>query len=239
MNYYRVEASALTLQQSTAVQKVTSLLSAHNLNSSASSTKSTSNQEVQTTLSNGDIQNIYKIIKNFENLQYNPPLLEILQAARLSSDGYITSVEYLVLKEINLDQIPSQHLVSLVSCVAETVYIRNVDGDLATVIKSAKSRILNFRDTALDARQSNLVVKALMDRIEILAIGSNALLDFDILQHYEGLGKCQEINVWCTPSVPHRYKSMLESYFSKLGWDAYEKKKLFGGDYWYYVSNYK
>ena len=121
MNYYKVSASAHTLQQSTKVQQVTSFLSTKYLNSSP------------TNVSNRDIQKIVKIIKNFGYWDYNPPLSEILQAARLSSDGYITSVGCLNLKDINLYRIPSQQLSTLLSCVGSSVYMQNVVGDLANI----------------------------------------------------------------------------------------------------------
>ena len=78
---------------------------------------------------------------------------------------------------------------------------------------------LRFHDTTLDVSQTKLVVEALKDRIEVLWIGLDASLDFDTLQHYDGLGKCHEINVWNTYK---KYKSMLETYGKKIGWRAHD-----------------
>ena len=230
MNIYRVSAAALTLQQSTTVQKVTSLLSAQHLNSSTSSTSPQPDQ-----VSDGDKQNIDNIKKNCENWDYNPPLSEILQAARLAFAGYITSIQGLKLRNIKLDQIPPQQLATLVSCVTDTVLIWNVDGDPANIIKSARCEELQFKDITLDVSQTKLVVEALKDRIKVLGIGSSVSLDFDTLQQYDGSGKCGQISAYYTPSVIHQYKSKLKSYGKVLGWKTDERKSHLG-NYWFDIE---
>jgi len=234
MNIYRVSASALTLQQSTTVQQVTSLLSAQNLNSS---TRFSSPQQTQVYLSNADIDNIDNIIKNCETCDYDPPRSEIMQAARLASAGCIISIKYLKLKNINLDQIPPQQLSTLASCVTDEVLIRNVDGDPANVIKSVRCERLLFQETTLDVSQTKIVVDALKDRVESSFIGPGVSLDFDTLQQYDGSGKCWQISVYCTPSVPHKYKSKLESYGKVLGWKT-DEYNFNSGNHWFDIKRH-
>ena len=140
------------------------------------------------------------------------------------------------LKDINLDQIPSQHLATLVSCAADEVLVQNVEGDLANVIKSAKSCDLWFYHTTLDVSQTKLVVEALKDRIEVLYIGPGVSLDFDTLQQYDGSGKCREIVAHYTPSVPH--KSILVNYGKVLGWKTEEMDGEDDEDYWLCIKRH-
>ena len=224
--------TALSLPQATTVQKVTSLLSAQQL---ISSTNSTLQQPIQVRVSDEDIKNIEEIIQNSEDFEYYPPISEILQTARLVYGGYIATIKHLKLGYINLNQIPPQHLTTLASCATERVSIIEVEGDLSNVIKSAKCEQLNFSYITLDANQTMLLVEAVQDRIQQLIIGPDVLLDFDLLQNYDGLGKCWLISVYCTPSEPHRFKSNLEGYGKKLGWKT-EIENIDSEDYLFNIT---
>ena len=209
MNFYRVSASAvkLTLQKANNVQQTTS----QHPNSAMSST---SPQQAKVS--------IYEIEEKCESwICDSPSLSELLEAARLiSSRSTVTNLQNLKLKNINIDQIPTQQLITLVSRVTDEVFIMNVQGNLTNVIRSARCENLHFKNITLDTYQTMLVLEALQNRIKFLYIGPDVTLDFEILQNYDGLGKCRWMGVFCSSSTSHKYKSKLEKFGKRLEWQT-------------------
>ena len=140
-------------------------------------------------------------VKNV-NLEYdpqNPRLSDIIFAAKKAHQGRHT-LEVLHLKNVDLSSVPTEHLMSLVSCVSETVTINHVGGcDMVNIMNSLKCKLLGIPSQNLSDEETLGLVQAMETRVEVVELGDvwgrflDVKLDINHLTRYSGLGRCGRI----------------------------------------------
>ena len=124
---------------------------------------------------------------------------EITTAASLAHHGLVHSVEYLVLKNVDLASVPADHLASLAACVTERVWIWNVSNtDLTSILDKSKSRVLRILNQNLSTQETQALVRAMrkVEGVELGFMGEDMTLDISTLVTYGGQGKCKSVGLW-------------------------------------------
>ena len=89
---------------------------------------------------------------------YPSPLPVVTCAASLAHHGLLGSMDWMVLRDVDLTSVPAEHLASLASSVIGRVYINNVSGcDLVTILDSVKckfSSIISGRSLSSEETQA-------------------------------------------------------------------------------------
>ena len=111
-----------------------------------------------------DTDKIKELTRRFSRLEVkvNGDLnKEFLCGASLAHHGLLSSVKPLKLKDVDLSQVPSQHLRSLIFSVLSHLIIENVTCDLANLITSLKCYELNIRRQRLGKEETQALVQAM------------------------------------------------------------------------------
>ena len=124
---------------------------------------------------------------------------EIVSAAGLAHHGLLGSVEELVLCDVDLASVPTEHLAALASCVTERVWIQNVSNcDIVSLLDHAKSKTLTFNRQSLGSEESLALVRAMEFSVERVYLQEDIRnLDMTALTQYDGQGACEMVCVWC------------------------------------------
>ena len=81
-----------------------------------------------------------KIQADWSQLSYWPNEAEIRKAALLASEGHLTAVEYLTIKDVDITDIPLDNLKKLASIVTGGVIIDTPTQHLSSIVSSVKSQ---------------------------------------------------------------------------------------------------
>ena len=117
----------------------------------------------------------------------------IICASSLAYRGWIKDVENIWLGEIDLDKVPSQHLISLFSSVKRTVNIDiEVTGwDLVTILDSLQCQEIRLGCKKLAREETQALVRAMESRVEKVFLYNEIELDMEALSEYSGQGRCR------------------------------------------------
>ena len=98
---------------------------------------------------------------------YSPRLPEITTAASLAHHGFLHSVKWMYLENVDLASVPAEHLASLAACVTWRVVIWNVSNtDLTSILNSCKSEWLYINNQSLNTGETQAVVQAMESRVK-------------------------------------------------------------------------
>ena len=118
-------------------------------------------------------------------------LPKIACAGSLANQGLFGSLRMIKLYNTNLLSIPTQHLASLLACVTDLVYIRNISGcNLDYVLGSLRCKELEINQT-LCREETQALVQAMESGVEVVRL--NVKPDIKTLTEYTGQGKCKTL----------------------------------------------
>ena len=149
--------------------------------------------------------------------------LEVPTVVSLNHHGLLYSVEELNLWCVNIAKLPAEHLVSLVSCVTERVFIKDVRNfDMVTLLDSVQCVSLEISSQSLSTEETWAVVRAMESNVEVLTLmggPGNFTLDMAVLSQYSGQGKCYK--VICYEQLKAEYEEQMRTWAKKIKWEVY------------------
>ena len=146
-----------------------------------------------------------KRVKN--KISYPSKLTVITCAASLAHHGLIGSLWDMILGDVDLTSVPTDHLTSLVSSVTERFSIQNVSGcDLVSVLDSVKSNCLNIIRQNLDSEETQALVRTMESRVITLQLNKGLTLDIRDLRGYSGQGKCKRLECYGDAQTKYSYQ---------------------------------
>ena len=127
---------------------------------------------------------------------YSCQLREISTAASLAHHGFLRSIEWMWLCDVDLSSVPAEHLASLAACATFYITISNVT-DLTRILDSCKSKGLVIRNQSLNTEETRALVRAManVERVELGCLGE-VTLDISTLVTYGGRGKCERVEFY-------------------------------------------
>ena len=127
-----------------------------------------------------------------------PPMM--VTTASLAHHGILTnSVKNIVLRNLDLTSLPTEHLAALASCVTGSVAINNVTScDLVSILASLKCPWLGISNQTLSSEETRALVWAMESGVEDVKLGNMGEVSLDItaLTQYSGQGKCRSLTFY-------------------------------------------
>ena len=147
-------------------------------------------------------------------------------AASLAYHGVLGSVDDLFLLNVNLSQVPAQHLASLASCVTNYLSINNVSGcDLVTILSSVKCHLLIIIRQSLGREETRALVQAMESGVTEVRLYDEVTLDIETLTEYSGQGVCREVVIM--GDTAGRYREKMRTWANSRNWRLeYDKEKF-------------
>ena len=153
---------------------------------------------------------------------YQPSASDIREAADLVQTGYLTTLKYLWLYNLDLSPSDEAAVKSLLSVCTHYVNIINVRGcDL--IIKHVNSKELGIYSQTLSASETADLVTCMRDRVESVKLFSGVTLDVETVDTRIGelrQGTCREIDCW--NNTGDKYREHLTKWANTLGWRTME-----------------
>ena len=141
--------------------------------------------------------------------------------ASLAHNGLLGSVEEMMMKDVDLNSVPAEHLISVVSSVTGEITIWNVSGlfrDLVTILDSVKSvETLEIMYQSLGSEETWAMVRAMESRVELLTL-DDMDMDIKVLMEYSGQGICR--SVCCFGDAAPRYREQLRTWAISRHWEV-------------------
>ena len=168
----------------------------------------------------------WQIRKNWRNWL----LPEITTAASLAYQRMMCSQVQMVLRDVDLASIPSEHLASLASRVTTHVSIINVSNcDLTSILDSVKCEWLIISSQTLSTEETRALVQAMESRVERVELGEwgergEMSLDIMALTQYSGQGKCEWVR--CYYDTARKYMEELRTWAVKINWVTQETLEM-------------
>ena len=123
----------------------------------------------------------------------------------------------MVLGDIDLTSVQTDHLTSLASSVTKSVNIWKVSGcDLATILDSVKSKVLSIIGLGLGSEATQGLVRAMESGVEEVRLFGGVTLDIRVLIEYNGQGKCRRVD--CFNKAADRYREQLRIWATNRNW---------------------
>ena len=121
---------------------------------------------------------------------------ELICGASMAHHDLLSYQVTLFLKNIDLTQVPAQHLASLASCVTFCLDIENVSGcDLVSILISLKCEQLCINRQSLGQEETQSLVQAMESSVEMMWLGAEVTLDIEALVEYSGQEVCTEVKL--------------------------------------------
>ena len=172
----------------------------------------------------GLIGGLVERIKNPRGFSSRSPsdLPEIKCAASLARYNLLGPVRGLTLSGVDLTSMPADNLASLVSCVTESVDIKDVSGcGLLTTLDCVKSKLLTIREQSLDSEETRALVRAMESRMRQVVYLVDRTLDIRAVMEYSGQGKCWVV-VMFDHDTKSRYEEDLRTLAQNRNWQVNE-----------------
>ena len=159
-----------------------------------------------------------KIQSAWSQGSHEPSVEEVRSAALLAWEGYLTSVKYMDIRNIDISDINSDHLAKLASIVTDSVYIRNIrhNNQLSSIMASVQCRELVLWDMSLSLTETRALVTAMRDGVKEVELWNGVNLSVEELCQYDGAGGCVWLDVWY--DAGRRYRDRLLSWSARVGW---------------------
>ena len=128
----------------------------------------------------------------------DPFLTRITTLASLAHHGILGSMRCLWMIDLDLASVPNEHLVSLVSCLTEYLYIKNVSNcNIISILDSVKSEKLHIDNQSLSSEETRALVRAMESGVMEVKLGfsEEVSLDMTALTQYNGQGKCVRVQL--------------------------------------------
>ena len=141
-------------------------------------------------------------------------------AAGLAYHRLLGSEQVMVLRNVDLTSVPTEHLASLASSVTGIVSINNLCGcNLVTILDSVKSQVLLIRSQSLVSEETRALVRAMETGVKIVRLYREVTLDIRDLMGYSGHGKCREVVCYRARDTADRYREKLRTWATSKNWE--------------------
>ena len=151
---------------------------------------------------------------------HRPSLTELKSASKLATEGYLTSVQFLNLKKINICDIHSDQISKLSSIVSKKYLIWGLkhSNQLSCILANVRSTELRLFSMSLDQMETRALVTAMRDQVEEVELGQGVSLDTEHLSLYweTGRGKCRLVTL--TGSVMSSLGEEIRPLAEAVGW---------------------
>ena len=160
-----------------------------------------------------------KIHEQWRQKSHNPSVSEVKKAALLVSEGYLQSVEYMNIGNMNIEEIPRDTMDELSSIVTERVWIDNIShtDHLTSILANVRSKWLQLQNMELSETDTQVLVTA-MSRVEGVWL-ENVTLDMEELcRSYapSSLSSCRQLAV--CGDKRSRYQVTIRRWAAQAGW---------------------
>ena len=144
--------------------------------------------------------------------------------------GYITEVEKMWLRNINLSEVSHASALADVT-VTETVFIADVTSNIAPILSRVKCKMLWISRMRLSTEDTAALVQGMQTSVERVRLSAEGPVEVDIdtLLTYDGRGHCGKVQ--CGGETEVRYSNQLATWGETMDW----KVKKIG----HYVEIYK
>ena len=168
-------------------------------------------------------------VYNFSPIPHKPLLPEISTIAYLAHhtlqniphvEWLLWSVGSLVLEDVDLDSVPTEHLASLASCVDFKLHIINVHSTLINILDNIKSEYLVIKKQCLGSEETQAMVRAMKSRVKNVELHEGVSLDLTTLTQYSGHGTCEW--VWCYGDTADKYREGVRTWGQMINWSLHE-----------------
>jgi len=158
-----------------------------------------------------------KIKEEWKLITHKPILSEVKQAALLAWEGYLTSLECMNIRNMDITEISSDQMDKLTSIVTKRVMLENITNtvQLSSILASVRSTRVHLLNVELSEEDTRALVTAMRVHLEEVWL-ENVTLDIQELCQYEGLGKCKELTV--CGDTRRKYESYLRSWATQKRW---------------------
>ena len=142
----------------------------------------------------------------------------MMRAALLAWEGHLTSVEYMAIVNINITDIPRDHMEKLASIVTEAVSIVNMThaDQLGGILASVQCPVLMLYKMEMSEAETRALVTAMRDRVQRVWLVYGVTLVIEELTQYDGQGRCSVLEVW--GDTRDRYRDRLRRWTADKGW---------------------
>jgi len=146
--------------------------------------------------------------------------------ASLANHGLLNSVKDMRLLSVDLSQVPTEVMASLVSCVTRSITILNVTGcDMVSLLSSLKCQWLSIEGHSLGREDTRALVRAMESQVETVTLWRGVTLDIEVLVEYSGQGLCRRVGLWV--DTAERYREDLRTWTKRRNWKVAVDKKYF------------
>ena len=177
-------------------------------------------------LASGVLESLTEIVTEKIRLSFSS-LPEITCAASLAHHGYLGSLQYMRLWDLDLTSVSAENLASLVSSVTESVSIKKIrDCGLVPILDSGsvESEWLIISSQSLDTDETQALVRAMETGVELVRLEKGVTLDIGGLMEYSGQGKCQEVE--CHYDTAATYRDKLRRWATSRNWAVISNKSF-------------
>ena len=155
----------------------------------------------------------------------NPSQAQVSSLASFIHHGYITEVQKMWLKNIDLSEVAHASALADV-IVTDTVFISDVTGNIAPILSQIKCKMLWISKMRLSTENTADLVQGMQTSVERVRLGDGGPvelggggpveLDMDTLLNYDGRGHCEKVQ--CGGETGVRYRDQLATWGKNIGW---------------------
>ena len=151
--------------------------------------------------------------------------------AALAHHGLLGPVDKLVLNDVDVSEVPAQHLASLASCVTSFLRIENVIGgqQVVSLLTNLKCDGLVISRQFLGQEETQALVQALESGVKAVWVCGGVTLDVEALSEYSGQGVCRVVEISGDTAARHREE--LWNWTRNRNWRVVEDK-----DKWFVIK---
>ena len=158
------------------------------------------------------------IQKKWIQISHRPIVSEVKTAALLAWEGYLASVEFMNIGNINITEIPRDQMDHLTSIVTKRVLIDDIThtNQLSSILASVRCSRLQMVNVALREADTQTLVTTMRDWVQAVWL-DNVTFDIEELSWYDGQGACKEITV-CGDRSKQELYCRLKSWAHQKQW---------------------
>ena len=147
------------------------------------------------------------------NPYWSASLTQVTSGAALANRGFLDSVKYLNLEDIDISSLSSIGLAKLSKCISDEVILNNVTGDISLMLANIRCK-LNLNNVSLTSHHTVSLVNAMKNRVRMVKM-MNVTMDMKIFSQYDGKGQC---TFFVFDSTNFDFKTKLQLWAQSVGW---------------------
>jgi len=161
-----------------------------------------------------------KIKEEWKQITHKPNVSEVKQASLLAWEGYLTSVEFMNIGNMNITEIPLEQMDKLTSIVTKRVMLDNITKiELSSILASVRwCTRLQLLNLELSEEDTRALVTAMRIHLEEVWL-ENVTLDIHELCQYDGRRKWSGRELTVCGDTRRKYESCLKSWAAQKRWE--------------------